>query len=67
MFNLCTSLEYVQLTDDVTEIGQYAFSNCESLIAVYIPDSVTKIDKTAFGYAYDETGNQIKTDQNVIF
>ena len=33
---------------------------------VYIPDSVTKIDETALGYLYDESGNLLPSDQEIL-
>lgn len=38
----------VVIPDEVTEIGNHAFSYCESLENVIIPDSVTKIGEDAF-------------------
>ena len=37
------------IPDDVTSIGNGAFSDCKSLTSITIPDSVTSIGKDAFG------------------
>ena len=38
----------VVISDSVTSIGDYAFSNCDSLTSIEIPDSVSSIRNTAF-------------------
>ena len=41
---------YICVPDNVTSIGNYAFSGCSGLTSVTIPDSVTSIG----GYAFDD-------------
>jgi len=42
------NMAHVDVPDDVTEIGDWAFEGCASLACVFIPSSVTKIDGSAF-------------------
>ena len=44
----CTSLSGIVISDSVTSIGNYAFSNCTSLSSIVIPDSVSRIGDDAF-------------------
>jgi hypothetical protein len=41
-------LEYINIPDSVTSIGDYAFDNCLCLRCIIIPDSVTRIGESAF-------------------
>ena len=47
-FGMCTILETVTISDNVTIIGDYAFAYCQSLTDIIVPDSVTSIDNCAF-------------------
>lgn len=47
-FYYCTSLNNVQLSNNITTIESYAFAGCSSLTNIYIPSTVTSIDPTAF-------------------
>ena len=40
----------ITMPDDITSIGDYAFSGCTSLTSITIPDSVTNIGYSAFSY-----------------
>ena len=42
------SLQKVEIGNDVTSIGDYAFNGCYSLAAITIPDGVTSIGDSAF-------------------
>ena len=42
------NVKIVVISDGVTSIGDYAFSNCETLTSITIPDSVTSIGNGAF-------------------
>ena len=59
-----TKLNNIKLPNDLTSIGEGAFSNCSSLTNVEIPDSVTTLGKNVFkGCSKLETlslGNGIK-------
>lgn len=48
MFQNCTTLIGVLISDGVTSIGDYAFSYCSSLTSMKIPDSVVSIGEWAF-------------------
>lgn len=48
VFNGCTSLTKVALSNGLSVIGQQAFSNCTALVGVTIPASVTEIGWGAF-------------------
>lgn len=48
MFEGCTSLTNVTISNAVKKIGQEAFSGCTSLTNLSIPTSVTAIDSNAF-------------------
>ena len=45
----------VRIQNDVTYIGEYAFTDCEGVTSVLIPDSVTSIGVGAFSNCYDLT------------
>ena len=50
MFSGCIKLKYVNLPNNITNIGFRAFFDCESLSSIHIPDSVTSIGEQAFDY-----------------
>lgn len=45
-----SSIKKVNIPDNVTSIGNYAFNYCTSLESIIIPDSVTSIGGSAFDY-----------------
>ena len=47
-FNKCSSLESINIPDNVTSIGSYAFNGCSSLESVTIGNGVTSIGQYAF-------------------
>ena len=48
MFEGCSSLKRIELSDSLSEIGEQAFRDCRSLDIITIPDSVKSIGNTAF-------------------
>ena len=48
MFRNATTLEYVSLNDNITEIGESAFYNCNLLKEIEIPNSIESIGDYAF-------------------
>ena len=46
-FSVCENLKYIEIPENVTEIGADAFSGCEKL-NIEIPDNITKIGSGAF-------------------
>ena len=48
LFSGFKNLEYVKLSNGITEVGNRMFENCTALKAVDIPNSVTSIDIAAF-------------------
>ena len=46
-------IDEVNIGNNVTSIGQYAFQYCKSLILITIPNSVTNIDSYAFQYSHN--------------
>ena len=49
-YNYKESIKTVEIQNEVTSIGNYAFENCKSLTSIEIPSSVTSIGKTAYTY-----------------
>ena len=47
-FGSCSSLESIEIPDNVTSIGEQAFNNCSSLESVVIGSGVKKIGTSAF-------------------
>jgi len=48
LFDGCTSLEKVHLSENFNAIGEYCFRNCISLKEVNIPSNITIIGRSAF-------------------
>ncbi|MCM1513522.1 MAG: leucine-rich repeat protein [Anaeroplasma bactoclasticum] len=48
MFNGCTALESVQMSQHITKIPNYAFANCTSLSTIDLPNGITEIGTYAF-------------------
>ena len=42
-FHGCSALEHIDIPENITAIGAYAFDKCESLKEIYIPAGVTKL------------------------
>ena len=49
-YNYRSGITSIDIGDDVTSIGNYAFYNCKSLTSVTIPDGVTEIRTGAFSF-----------------
>ena len=54
-FYLCTQLNSVTLSDELTSIGNYAFAVCANLKSITIPAKVTTIGNGAFRSCYNLT------------
>jgi uncharacterized repeat protein (TIGR02543 family) len=48
IFQNCTALKTVTLSEGLASIGQMAFYNCKKLISLVIPPSVTEVGTSAF-------------------
>ena len=48
VFEWCSSLTSIMISDSVISIGEWAFGGCSSLTSITIPDSVTSIGRSAF-------------------
>ena len=48
LFLNCPSLEYVVVSESVTEIGAHAFRGCSNLKKIYVPKSVKSVGEAAF-------------------
>lgn len=44
----CRCLEFVELSDELTEIGKRAFEHCISLSEIYLPEGMEEIPERAF-------------------
>jgi len=64
MFNGCTGLESVQLSQNITKIPNYAFANCTSLPTISLPTGVTEIGTYAFQNCTNLT--QIKLPDELV-
>ena len=42
----------ITFDDDVTIVGDYAFSSCNNLLSITLPQTVTEIGEYAFAYSY---------------
>ena len=52
-FERCSSLENIELPDNLTSIGFNAFNRCSSLNSVVLPERLTSIESYAFFYCYN--------------
>lgn len=64
MFNGCTGLESVQLSENITKIANYTFANCTSLTTISLPNGVTEIGPYAFQNCTNLT--QIKLPDELV-
>ena len=62
----CNLLKEVQIGENVSSIGTYAFYNCYSLTSITIPDGVTVIDLYVFIRCYSLTSVTIPDGVTVI-
>lgn len=51
MFDHAYNLEEVEMSDNITEIGNYAFMSCEKLKKINLSSSLATIGKGAFIYS----------------
>lgn len=56
-----TGLTELELSDNIIEIGDYAFANCKDLYEISLPDSITFIGEGAF--YYDEMDKTVTLDE----
>ncbi|MCD7724134.1 MAG: leucine-rich repeat domain-containing protein [Clostridiales bacterium] len=47
-YSSCESITNVEIGDEITSIGSYAFYNCTALMSITIPNSVISIGSSAF-------------------
>ncbi len=47
-----TSVKRIVLSERVSSIGWWGFSNCDNLTSIYIPEGVTSIGTSAFSFCY---------------
>jgi hypothetical protein len=66
-----TALVSVKLPENITSVGEFAFSDCRGLDSIIIPNSVTTIKDGAFSYCSGLTGiiipNSVTTVGGVAF
>jgi hypothetical protein len=48
LFEDCTQLKEIKLSDTLTDIGAYTFKNCEALESFEIPESLNRLGEGAF-------------------
>ena len=48
MYEEITTLKTIEMPDDISYIGEYAFSGCSNLILTSLPESLTSIENGAF-------------------
>lgn len=65
-YKYCSSVEKINISSDVTCIGEGAFNGCENLKMIDIPINITSIEKTAFyGCSSLETVNMYDSVQYI--
>ena len=62
----CKNLQRIYISDNVSEIRGYAFSQCHSLDSVYLPNSITTIGAHAFDCATALSVINIPSNLSVI-
>lgn len=48
MFDGCTALESVEMSESITKIPNYTFTDCSSLVTIELPNGITEIGTHAF-------------------
>ena len=61
-----TNIINLEISNDITSIGNYAFAECESLTSIEIPTSVTNIGNSAFAGCESLTSIEIPTSVTSI-
>ncbi len=62
-FDVCTELKTVKFNSGLTEVGGSAFYTCSKLKKIRLPKSLKKIGIEAFGYSYDERGDEFPSEK----
>ena len=67
-----SSLKDIKIPDNITSIGEWAFSYCDDLVSITIPNSVTSIGYAAFKYCrslktISYEGNKEQWDSIITF
>ena len=65
-YNYKESIKTVEIQNEVTSIGNYAFENCKSLTSIEISSNVTIIGDDAFAYCTNLTSIEIPSSVTSI-
>ena len=65
-FYYCNYLNIINLSNEVKEIGDFAFENCENLFSITIPSGLTKINTGTFWFCRSIASIAIPDNVNTI-